>query len=181
MCEKKPRENYTRVTNILYPFSGLDKIDPCVLAYAADRGTRVHKICEGIIQGLGEIGVDEETQGYVDSFKQWWAIGHDVIMMEQRFWDDELEITGQVDLIIRRPSGLLGIVDLKTSSKPSKTWPIQGNAYAYLAKKSKHWINEIQFIHLNKNGGAPRIYDYPVDPALFLSVHSVWSHFFKKE
>lgn len=180
MDEKKTRENYIRVTNILYPFSGLDKIDPSVLARAADRGTRVHKICEAIIQGLGEIGVEEEIQGYVESFKQWWDLGHDVIMMEQRFWDDDLEITGQVDLIIRTSEGL-SLVDLKTSSKPSKTWAIQGNAYVHLARLAKHNIQKIQFLHLDKNGKSPKIYEYPIDNTLFMSIVRVWEHFFKKE
>lgn len=180
MSEKKPRENYTRVTNVLYPFSGLDKIDPYVLAHAADRGTRVHKICEGIIQGLGELDIDDETVGYVDSFKMWWQDGHDVVAMEQRFWDDDLELTGQVDLILNTPEGLT-VFDLKTSSKPSLTWPVQGTAYAYLAQKAGYNIKKIQFLHLNRNGKAPKVFDYPIDEMLFLSVLKVWEHFFKKE
>jgi hypothetical protein len=67
MQEKTDRDFYTRVTHVLYPFSGLDKIDPAVVAHAAQRGTKVHKICEAIIQGLGELGVEEETAPYVES------------------------------------------------------------------------------------------------------------------
>ena len=178
--EKKTRENYTRVTNVLYPFSGLDKIDADIVAHAAERGTKVHKICEGIMEGLGEIGVEEETKGYVESFKLWWNRGHEVIMMEKRFWDDELEITGQVDLILNTPDGLV-IVDLKTSSKPSKTWPAQGAAYAYLAKKAKYDIGKVFFLHLNKHGKEPKIYEYPVDDSFFLDIFRVWTHFFLKE
>ena len=147
MIEKNTRENYTRVTTILYPFSGLDKIDPDILAYAANRGTKVHKICEAIIEGYGEIDVDDETRPYVESFKQWWNKGHEVVMVEQRFWCDELKITGQVDLIIKTEEGLV-IVDLKTSSKHSKTWQAQGCAYAYLAHAAGYDIKGIQFIHL---------------------------------
>ena len=119
MNEKKTRENYNRVTSVLYPFSGLDKIDPNIVAYAGQRGTKVHKICEAIIQDLGEIDVDEETWGYVESFKKWWSLGHDLVLMEHRFFDDDLEITGQMDLIINTPEGL-AIVDLKTSYQKSK-------------------------------------------------------------
>jgi len=71
--DKKTRETYSRVTNILYPFSGLEKIDSEIVAHAAARGTKVHKICEGIIEGIGEIDVDDETRGYVESFKKWWS------------------------------------------------------------------------------------------------------------
>lgn len=163
---------------MLYPFSGLDKIDPWVVANAAERGTKVHKICEGIVQGIGELGVDEETYGYVESFKKWWSQGHEVIEIEKRFWDDELMITGQVDFIIHTPEGL-AVADLKTSYKHSLTWQLQGCAYAMLAKKSGYNIKKIIFIHLKKDGKPPRIYEYPVDDSFFLAVLRVWEHFYK--
>lgn len=171
------RENYQRVTSILYPFSGLEKLNPEVVAHAADRGTRVHKTCEGIASGLGEFGVDDETWGYVESFKKWWNLGVRVVSMEQRFWDDQLRITGQVDFIIETPDGL-AIVDLKTSSRPSKTWPAQGAAYAYLAKKNGIDIKKIYFLHLNKHGNVPAIHEYLVDDSFFLGIYRVWKHFY---
>jgi len=178
--DEKSREKYTRVTKVLYPFSGMDKIDPEVLAHAAERGTKVHRICEGIVLGLGEHGVDDETKGYVDSFKQWWEGGISVISMEERFWDDKLQLTGQVDFIIETGDGL-AVVDLKTSSKPSKTWEAQGSAYAYLAKNAGYKITKIFFIHLNKHGKAPKIFEYPVDDSFFLAIFRTYLHFFHKE
>lgn len=177
---EKSRENYLRVTHVLYPFSGLQAIDPDIVANAARRGTKVHQICEGIVQGLGEIGVDDETWGYVESFKKWWGDGLDVAAMEERFWDDELHITGQVDFIIREETGLT-IVDIKTSSRPSKTWQAQGSAYAYLAKKTGYDINKIIFLHLNKHGKEPKLYEYPIDDSFFLAILRVFKHFFHKE
>jgi CRISPR/Cas system-associated exonuclease Cas4 (RecB family) len=156
----------------------MQSIDPGVLAHAAERGTKVHKICEGIVSGIGEIGVDEEVWGYVESFKKWWEKGHEVIEMEKRFWDDDLELTGQVDLIIRSEEKLI-IVDLKTSSRPSNTWPAQGSAYAYLAKKSGYDIQKIHFLHLNKHGKEPKIFEYPVDDSFFLAIFRVYKHFFQ--
>ena len=179
MIEGWENEGFTRVTSILYPFSGLDKIDPEIVANAADRGTRVHKICEAIIHGYGELGVEEETRPYVESFKQWWNLGHKVIAMEQRFWCRELMITGQVDLILETPEGL-GIYDLKTSSKPSKTWEVQGTAYAYLARKAGYDIKKICFIHLQKTGRQPKLYEYPINESFFFAVHQVWNRFFNK-
>jgi hypothetical protein len=173
------RENYLRVTNILSPFSGLHKINPDVLANAGRRGTNVHRICEGIISGLGELGVDEETWGYVESFKKWWSQDIDILSLEERFWDDDLMITGQVDLIINTPEGA-AIVDFKTSSVPSKTWPAQGSAYALLAKKAGHNITRIFFLHLNKHGKPPKIYEYPVDDSFFLSILRTFKHFYPK-
>ena len=176
----KSRENYLRVTTALYPFSGLQHIDPEVLAHAAERGTKVHKTCEGIVAGLGELGVDEETWGYVESFKKWWDTGIDVVEMEMRFWDDELHLTGQVDFIINTPEGL-AIVDIKTSSRPSKTWEAQGSAYAYLAKNSGYDIKKIYFLHLNKHGKPAKLIEYPVDDSFFLAVFRVYKHFYHKD
>ena len=177
---QKSRENYLRVTSVLYPFSGLQNIDPDILANAARRGTKVHQICEGIAQNLGEIGIDDETWGYVESFKKWWGEGQDVATMEERFWDDEFHITGQVDFIIKTEAGL-AIVDIKTSSRPSKAWQAQGSAYAYLAKKSGYDIKRIIFLHLNKHGKSPKLHEYPIDDSFFLSILRVYKHFFHKE
>lgn len=178
--DKKSREDYLRVTHVLYPFSGLQQIDADVLAHAADRGTKVHKICEGIASDIGEVGVDDETWGYVESFKKWWTAGVEVIAMEERFWDDKLCLTGQVDFIITTPEGL-AIVDIKTSSRPSKTWQAQGSAYAYLAKNAGYQIQKIYFLHLNKHGKEPKVFEYEVDDSFFLSIFRTYQHFFHKE
>ena len=100
-----PREDYLRVTEVLYPFSGLQNVNPDVLQKAAQRGTKVHQICESIAAGWGEIGVTDETWGYVESFKHWWSKGHEVASMEERFWHDGFHFTGQVDFIIKRDDG----------------------------------------------------------------------------
>ncbi len=181
MTIEKSRENYIRVTSVLYPFSGLEKIDADVVAHAAERGTKVHRICEGIANGLGEHGVDDETRGYVDSFKKWWENGIDVVEIERRFWDDEFCITGQVDFIIRLPDGSLAIVDIKTSSKVSKTWQAQGSAYAYLAKKNGYDIKKIYFLHVFKTGRNAKIIEYPVDDQFFFNIYHTYKHFYHKE
>lgn len=48
------KSEYSRVTEILSPFSGLDKVPKDILANAARRGTKVHDACESIVKGLGE-------------------------------------------------------------------------------------------------------------------------------
>lgn len=171
---------YTRVTEVLYPFSGLGKIDPQIVQNAADRGTRVHQICEGIISGIGEWAVDDSVAGYVDSFKSWWAEGHDVISMEERFFDHGLRITGKADVIIRTPKGCT-IIDFKTSSKESKTWALQGSAYAKMAIASGYAITDIAFIHLQKDGSLPRIYHYENQWDLFVQCLNVYNYFYAKQ
>jgi len=177
--ETRSLENYIRVTEVLYPFSGLQQVPPDVLENAGRRGTKVHQICEGIASGLGEFNVDEETAPYVESFKQWWDTGVKVVSMEERFWDDELEITGQCDFIIEDERGL-GIVDLKTSAKVSKTWEAQGNAYAMMAIAAGYPIKFILFVHLSKVGKPPKLIEYPVRIPFFLAILTTFKHFFYK-
>ncbi len=177
--EDKSRDNYVRVTQVLYPFSGLQNIDPDIVENAGKRGSRVHKICEGIISGIGEHDVDEEVWGYIESFKKWWEKGQKVVEIEKRFWCDENRFTGQVDMILDTPEGL-AILDIKTSSKPSKTWEAQGCAYAYLAKKAGYDIRFIYFLHLNKHGKCPLLYGYHVDDSFFLAILRTYNFFFRK-
>lgn len=178
LSDIKSRNNYVRVTNILEPFSGLDHVDKEVLLYAAARGTKVHKTCEAIISGLGDFGIDEETMGYVESFKKWWGDGYKVHSLEERFFDEDLRVTGKCDLIIKTDKGLK-LIDLKTSYKRSKTWNVQGNAYAYLAKKNGIEIQSIEFIHLIKDGSYPKIINIEIDFDLFLSVFKTWKYFYR--
>lgn len=172
-------DSYTRVTSVLYPFSGLEKIPVDIVRNAGDRGTKVHNICEGIISGLGEFGIDDETRPYVESFKKWWSQGHQVVLMEERFYDHDMLVTGKVDLILMTNDGYV-ILDLKTSAKPSKTWAVQGSAYAHLAKLSGYDIQKIQFLHLSKIGAEPKIYEYPIDIDLWHSTHRAYKYFFHK-
>lgn len=168
-----------RVTEVLSPFTGLDKVPKDILANAARRGTKVHDICEGIVKGLGEWDVDDETRGYVHSFKQWWQEGKKVLALEQRFYCSDLMITGAVDMIIESDEGAI-ILDLKTSAKPSKTWPLQGSAYAYMARKHGYDIRGIHFLHLNKHGMKPDLYVYDDQFDLFKKCLDVFKHFWGK-
>lgn len=184
MTFPESKKDYTRISTILYPFTGLEKIPQDIVEKAAERGTKVHKACESIVLGLGNFGIDREVEPYIDSFNQWWELGHQVYKVEERFYDDELKITGQADLLIQckeNSSFQIDIIDLKTSYKPSKTWPIQGAAYAYLAQKNGLTINKIHFLHLSKVGKFPKICTYPVNDKLFLSVFETYNHFYKVE
>ena len=134
---------YTRVTSILYPFSGLEKIDKDVIFRAGLRGTRVHNECESIVRGLGRWDLDPEIDPYVESFLKWWD-NQNIISIEERFYCDKLLITGKTDMIIRTDEGDV-IFDLKTSYQPSKTWALQGSAYAYMARQKGYNIKKIQF------------------------------------
>jgi len=175
------KEKYMRVTEMLWPFSGLQKVDDVILSNAAARGTRVHNICEAIIDGLGEWDVEPHLEGYVESFKQWWdPEQYRVIYQEKRLYDDELGITGKFDMLIGDQGGNI-LVDLKTSHSHSKTWMIQGSAYIYLCRKHGIQANSMRFVKLSKYGKPPTIYNYEYDYDLFKKVYDVYQYFWGKK
>lgn len=169
-------EEYFRVTEVLYPFSGYDYVPSAILENAAVRGTKVHKICESIVDGY-DFDYPEEFEGFIQSFLKWWERGHKVIATERRFFCNDLHITGKVDYIIEGRDGNI-LVDLKTSSQESKTWMLQGSAYSYLAKKAGIPIHSIMFLKLDKDGGEPRPFIYEEQMDFFIKVLDVYKYFF---
>lgn len=168
---------YTRVTDVLFPFSGLKAIDPTILSRAAERGTIVHNAIDAAIAGLGMPSIPDTCKGYIESFKQW---AHDKEFAEKppRFYCDDLFITGECDALYYTEQGL-ALVDFKTPASEGKTWNLQGSAYSYLAKKAGHNIVSIEFVQLMKNGKMPSIYIYPEDFDLFKECLKIYKIFFK--
>lgn len=171
---------YLRVTEVLSKFSGIEYIKPEVLENAAQRGTRVHKACEGIAKGLDGWDLPEEYQGYVESFKKWFNRGKDFVEIEKRLYCSELGITGQIDFIIREPDGCV-IVDLKTSARESKTWLLQGSAYSYLAKKAGYDVKGILFLKVERDGSDPKLFLYNENMELFKEVLNVYKYFYGRK
>lgn len=185
--------NYTRVTEVLYPFSNLGKIDPTVVKKAADRGTVVHMLCDGIISGVGAFeaksllnycsGEEDREQekfkidGFMKSFMQW---QEDKSFLEkpERFHCDKYMITGECDAIYQDDDGLV-LVDFKCPVSESKTWALQGSAYSYLAKVAGHPISRIEFIKLDRTGKRPKVFVYKEDFGMFLKCLELYRHFFK--
>lgn len=172
--------DYQRVTEILYPFSGMKYVKKTVLENAAARGTKVHKICEAIAGGLEGWEAPAEYQPYVDSFNSWFKRKHKIISIEERFFCNELRITGQVDFIVEEPKGLY-IVDLKTSQQESKSWLLQGSAYSYLAKKKGYDVKGIMFLQLKRDGTPSREYFYDENMDLFRKCLDVYRYFYGKK
>lgn len=173
-------KEYTRVTDVLDPFGLMDEIPPHYLKAAGERGTDVHKALDAYIKGLGMDLEDPCNQGYVDSAIPW-IHNKNFIANPGRIWDDDLMLTGECDGIYidadeaGRPIGVL--VDFKTSSKESKTWPLQGSAYAYLLRKSGYQINRVEFVHLKKNGKECKVYIYKEDFSMYLKCLDIYRYF----
>lgn len=169
--------SHYRVTEILYPFTGMKFVQTDVLENAAIRGTKVHAACEGVAKGLDPWPLSEECQGYFDSFMRWWEKGQEIKAVEKRMFCDRLGLTGQIDLILDTPEGDV-ICDLKTSAAESKTWRYQGSAYSYLARESGYEPYKIMFLKLDREGKFPKQYFYEENMDMFKKILDVFEEFF---
>ncbi len=171
--------SYIRVTDVLFPVSGLGKIDPIILQRAADRGTLVHKYCDSVPsalkEGFGVNVLEDNARPYVESFIKW--LPREFIAKPPRFYCDELLITGECDAIYKE-DGALVLVDYKTSAKESKTWRLQGSAYCYMARKAGYDIKRLEFVKLSKTGKAPEVFVYEEDFNMFLKCLEIYKYFF---
>lgn len=153
-------DNFTRVTEVIGAFSGIDRIPKHILEKAADRGTRVHLAIEAILDGLSCSVFDEDVRPYVES---WRYYERDVLAdianytMERRLFCTDHRITGQPDLITF-DGKTNRIVDWKATSKTYPHWELQAAAYKYLAQKSLNaTIHEVQFVRLDACGKEPEV------------------------
>jgi hypothetical protein len=190
------KEGYTRVTEILRPFSGMGKIDPAVLKNAGSRGTAVHRYIDSVISNEPLFGgIEEDVRAYTNSDEHFdkemmkiesmtksfelWNFGKNFIKKPERFYCDELKITGDCDQIYQDDEGNFILVDFKTSCSEGSTWFLQGSAYSYLAKLNKYQIDRIEFVKLLKNGKAPKVYVYEENMDLFRCCLRIYREFFE--
>jgi hypothetical protein len=151
---------YPRVTEVLRPFTSYDSVPPNILKRAAARGTSVHAICAGIAKGawIPDSMIPEELAGYVTSFKLWAeAQVKSFEIVEKRYIDEELIYTGQLDFVVKGTDDELYLVDLKTSARPQKTYPVQMAAYDCLLRKDGTRVKAAMIVYLKKDGEFPDI------------------------
>jgi hypothetical protein len=177
--------DFPRVTEVLRPYTGYDYVQKDVLAKAAARGTTVHAMCAGIAKGawIPDGMMNEEILGYVNSFKKWSeAQVSKFIVVEKRYSDDQLKFTGQLDFVVQGTDDELYLVDLKTSSRPQKTYPIQMAAYDCLLKSHNIYVKGAMLVYLDKDGEFPEIqllHEMGTELEVFLSALNCW-HYFNK-
>lgn len=175
----KNLKDYIRVTEVLYPFSGLKSVPPAILKNARDRGSKVHEICDALIEQIkieGVFSIDDSISGYINSFNYYLQ---DKIFLEkpERFYCEKYMITGECDAIYQEKDGLV-LVDIKTPLKEGKTWQLQVSAYAYLAEKYGYKINRIEVVQLCKKGEKPNVFVYEYNIDMFLKCLEVYRKFF---
>ena len=90
---------FTTTTECLQFCAGYNHVPADILRNAADRGTRAHSAIASTLKGLGTWGADEDLQGYLNSFDYIKDKIGAIKVMEERYFDDNLLLTGQVDLI----------------------------------------------------------------------------------
>jgi hypothetical protein len=174
----KDIRQYIRVSEVLHHFAGLHSIPLDILRRASERGTLVHENCDAMIMGLGTTFASPQIVGYIVSFGQW-AKNKKFIEKPQRFFCDELMLTGECDGIYIENDSLI-LIDIKTPRKESKTWRLQLSAYAYLARKAGYDIKRIEAIKLSKEGKPPKIYPYEEDFNMFMKCFEIYKFFFKE-
>lgn len=160
------KEGYTRVSEIIgwYKSLLLGQIDQEVLNKKRDIGSEVHEAIDGYYTGAF-VPLGERSQPYFESFKKWaQASSYKIHCQEERFYCDELLITGAVDMIAD-DDGKAVLIDFKTSlTADKKGWVIQGAFYDYLSPMK---IDRIEFIKLDKEGKIPKVITYQPSPELW--------------
>lgn len=111
---------------------------------AANRGTRVHSLCENYLKNnLPELKIKSLMPDVKQMFSSIRPIMDErvttVYALEQALYSDELQLAGRVDAIAKW-DGMTSIIDFKTSSKPKKEEWIQNyfmqcTAYALMAEE----------------------------------------------
>ena len=180
------KSGYTRVSQILSQGKDFSHINEDVFNEKCEVGTEVHENIHRSLTGgfedfklyplrnrNGGILLDDNGRerwdhrgiGYFKSFMKWETDNlPEFVMMEKRFYDDGLMITGQLDGLIKDDEKYV-LIDYKTSySVDLETWNLQAHAYWYLLSQNGHKnIDKMQWIQLKKDGKNPRVCEFEYD------------------
>lgn len=151
---------YPRVTEILKTYTNYEHVPKNILKRAAEKGSSVHALCAAIAKGgwIPESMIDEQLAGYVKSFQKWQeAQVKEFLIVEKRYTNTELGYSGQVDMVIKAKDDQIYLVDLKTSSKAQKTYPVQMAAYDLLLHEQGINTHGAMLVYLDKEGDFPDI------------------------
>jgi len=165
--DEQIRPGYTRVTEILAPWNDFKGIPEDVLENKRCIGVKVHDAISLYLECVPVI-VDDNAAGYFDSFRQFMMDSKaSVELMERRYYDDRLKITGQIDALVKfKEDDELIIVDWKTTASYTKriglTWALQGVLYHYLLEQNgvSNLSDRIIFYQLNKEGRPPHAREF---------------------
>lgn len=154
---------YLRVSAITTALrGGFGNVPQEVLDAKAEIGTEVHNLCQRYLMGEENLSTENpRSQAYFNCFKRFCKTGmlQKPVICEERFFDDELGITGQVDLVcpVKGSSELL-LIDLKTSASVEEhLWFTQGIMYSKMIAEQRPEMplaNIFIFLQLKEKGEA---------------------------
>lgn len=156
---------YDRVTSVISQFSGIHSVPKDLLKFAAERGTKVHTLIEGILKGFDFKDENNHVYPYIESFYKFWDSSSHIfadgeMILEKRLFCEDLGITGQMDVLVKTKDRTY-LIDWKTSSQPQKTWALQGAAYKYLAEQNGYEnVDSVLFVKLKKDGKSPTLHKH---------------------
>jgi len=173
---------HVRVSEILAQFKDFSAIDPRVLNTKANIGTEVHHNIHMHSKGMSPVfdsfpnycrftneisSWEDRGEGYFRSYLQYEANEAPIYQcLEQRFYCDDLMITGQIDgLQIPKTAELPIIVDFKCSySVDLEMWSMQAHYYKYLAERNGIKVQDrFLFLQLKKDATKPKIVEIKFD------------------
>jgi len=165
-----------------------DMANACVL------GTKVHEYCTAYLLGVWTPRIEKEYLPYVETFKEWADSNIDeCLFASTRLFDDCKRFTGEFDLIVKlKDSKRIAMIDIKTSSAVSKSWPIQLAAYKHLCIINNYPSDLYFNLHLKKSKKAgedtfsikPKLIPYEeLNPywEIFSSALTCYDYFNRKE
>ncbi|HEY5236578.1 MAG TPA: PD-(D/E)XK nuclease family protein [Rhabdochlamydiaceae bacterium] len=154
---------YARATATIKDYASFGGASEARIAAKGAIGTLVHNEIDGDLRKEMRLCLPPEHVGYFHSYRTWRdAVRLSVIKTEERYFDDELMFSGQIDLLATFPyDDTPVLIDWKTSSSESKTWVLQAHLYAYLIRRSGMKIaDRYLFIKLHPFGGKAQVFEY---------------------
>ena len=174
-----------RVTEILKSYSGFVNVPHDILQRACERGTKVHALCANIADGawIDVDTINEGLKGYVRSFNKWAEKIEEYEIIEKRYTHELLGYTGQVDFVAKI-QGARFLVDLKTSAKEQKTYPVQMGAYRELLANNGIDVAGCILVYLDAKGDYPKenvLKDTGTETQVFMAALHCWKYFHQKK
>lgn len=166
----KDNKEYIRVSDIVGLFRGcFDPRIKDVVEQKAIIGTEVHNMCSLYAQGLPYPKTTNlRVQKYFDCFKNYYdnnQIFDGVLLSEERFYDDELMVTGQIDFVFKvKNRSECVLADIKTTSTVDEFhWWLQGILYAKMLQQAGiKLVDSFTFIQLHdKSSASPTLITFP--------------------
>lgn len=163
---KRGDRYYLRVSTITSALrGGFGDVPQDVIEKKAVIGTEVHDLCQRYALGEKDVAsTNDRCNAYLGCFKKFCDKGlQPPTFCEERFFDDELGITGQIDLLCPIKGSKEHILfDLKTSASVEEDiWFMQGIIYAKMISEQQPDIqlaDNFVFLQLKEKGNAKPIH-----------------------